>query len=240
MMIKSHLTPVLRLRTLPSTSPVVNLRALQPRHYATHHQTSSSKSEPEVKRRSVTPFNDTGSVPWSSLSILEKGARASQQTFNFGLVILGLTLTSGVLYVLYTEVFSPSSRTAYFNRAVDRIKADPRLIGLLGDGKKIEAFGEETGNKWRRARPIASSEVTDRNGVQHMYINFNLKGPKGTGTAFVHLFKPVGGKQWEYRYFYVDVKGQQRIYLENAEAAAAVAAKERSKTDGIKFLGIRW
>ncbi|KAK0665791.1 putative mitochondrial import inner membrane translocase subunit tim-21 precursor [Cercophora samala] len=240
MMIKPQLTPAFRIRTIPSTSLAVNLRILRPRHYATHHQTSSSQSEPAAKRRSVTPFNDTGSVPWSSLSVLEKGARASQQTFNFGLVILGLTLTSGVLYVLYTEVFSPSSRTAYFNRAVDRIKTDPRLIELLGDSKKIEAFGEETGNKWRRARPIASSEVTDRNGVEHMYINFNLKGPRNTGKAYVHLFKPVGGREWEYKYFYVDVKGHQRIYLENAEAAAALAAKERSKTDGIKFLGIRW
>ncbi|KAK4199410.1 putative mitochondrial import inner membrane translocase subunit tim-21 precursor [Triangularia verruculosa] len=239
-MIKPQLIPAIRLRTLTSTSPVVTVPLLSPRRYATHHQPSSSKSESEPKRRSVTPFNDTGSVPWSSLSVLEKGARASQQTFNFGLVILGLTLTSGVLYVLYTEVFSPSSRTAYFNRAVDRIKTDARLIELLGDGKKIEAFGEETGNKWRRARPIASSEVTDRNGVEHMYISFNLKGPRGTGKAYVHLFKPVGGRQYEYKYFYVDVKGHQRIYLENAEAAAALAAKERSKTEGFKFLGIRW
>ncbi|KAK0704219.1 TIM21-domain-containing protein [Apiosordaria backusii] len=219
MMIKPRLTPALRLRSLTSTSPVTTLRVLQPasqpRHYATHHQTSSSKPEPETKRRS--------------------------QTFNFGLVILGLALTSGVLYVLYTEVFSPSSRTAYFNRAVNRIKTDARLIELLGDGKKIEAFGEETGNKWRRARPIASSEVTDRNGVEHMYINFNLKGPRGTGKAYVHLFKPVGGREYEYKYFYVDVRGHsQRIYLENAEATAALAAKERSKTEGFKFLGIRW
>ncbi|KAK4178194.1 putative mitochondrial import inner membrane translocase subunit tim-21 precursor [Triangularia setosa] len=239
-MIKPQITPALRLRTLTSTSPVVNHHILQPRHYATHYQTSSSKPELEAKRRSVTPFNDTGSVPWSSLSTLEKGARASQQTFNFGLVILGLTLTSGVFYVLYTEVFSPSSRTAYFNRAVNRIKTDVRLTELLGDGKKIEAFGEETGNKWRRARPIASSEVTDRNGVEHMYINFNLKGPRGTGKVYIHLFKPVGGPEYEYKYFYVDVKGHQRIYLENAEAAAALAAKERSKTEGFKFLGIRW
>jgi hypothetical protein len=56
---------------------------------------------------------------------------------------------------LYSEVFSPDSKTTYFNRAVDRIRADPRCLELLGDGKKITAYGEETYNKWRRARPIA-------------------------------------------------------------------------------------
>ncbi len=61
----------------------------------------------------------------------------------------------GVGYVLYSEVFSPDSKTTHFNRAVDRIRTDPRCIELLGDGKKMNAYGEETYNKWRRARPIA-------------------------------------------------------------------------------------
>ncbi len=58
-------------------------------------------------------------------------------------------------YFLYSEVFSPNSKVSYFNRAVDRIKADPRCVELLGESKKITAYGEETWNKWRRARPIA-------------------------------------------------------------------------------------
>jgi len=71
------------------------------------------------------------------------------------MVIVGVVLTGGVGYLLYQEVFSPDSKTAYFNRAVDRIKADARCVELLGDGRKITAYGEETFNKWRRARPIA-------------------------------------------------------------------------------------
>ena len=37
----------------------------------------------------------------------------------------------------------------------DKIKKDPRCIELLGDSKKIIAHGDETFNKWRRARPVA-------------------------------------------------------------------------------------
>lgn len=123
-----------------------------PRRFATTHQTSNT---PESKRRAVTPFNDDGHVPWTNLSSGEKTGRAVQQTFNFGMVIVGLVMTGGVGYFLYTEVFSTDSKVAYFNRAVNRIKKDPRCLEMLGDSKKITAYGEETNNKWRRARPIA-------------------------------------------------------------------------------------
>jgi hypothetical protein len=48
---------------------------------------------PKPKRRNVTPFNDTGFVPWSELSKTEKAARATQQSYNFGMIIVGLVLT---------------------------------------------------------------------------------------------------------------------------------------------------
>lgn len=58
-------------------------------------------------------------------------------------------------YFLFKEVFSPDSKISYLNRAISRIKKDQRCLELLGDSNKITAYGEETWNKWRRARPIA-------------------------------------------------------------------------------------
>lgn len=110
-------------------------------------------------RRAVTPFNDDGRIPWSSLSVPEKTGRAAQQTFNLGLVAVGLALTGGVAYVLWTELVSVDSKNAWFNRGVDRVRGDAGCRRLLGarewSGGDIKAFGEETGGKWRRARPIA-------------------------------------------------------------------------------------
>lgn len=59
---------------------------------------------------------------------------------------------------MYTEVFSPESKTSYSNRAFDQVRKDSRCTELLGPTKKITAFGEPTWNKWRRARPIAYAE----------------------------------------------------------------------------------
>jgi len=64
-------------------------------------------------------------------------------------------MQTGVGYLLYTEVFSLDSKTYHFNKAVDQVKADSRCIDILGDSKKISAYGEPTSSRWAMARPIA-------------------------------------------------------------------------------------
>ncbi|TPX11959.1 uncharacterized protein E0L32_007262 [Thyridium curvatum] len=222
-------------------SPALPL--LLQRSYATQQGVGgSSSSSPSAKRRAVTPFNDDGHVPWTDLSAGEKTGRAVQQTFNLGMVVVGLVLTvllptrpvTGVGYLLYTEVFSPDSKVSHFNRAVDRIKKDHRCLELLGDSKTISAFGEETYNKWRRARPIASSVQKDPQGNEHLLIHFNVEGSRGRGVANIHMIKRANGSDYEYKYFYVDVKGHQRIYLENAETSS------KSVDGKTRLFGIRW
>lgn len=124
------------------------------RHYAAPTGLGKTPSSGS-RRRSVTPFNDDGHVAWSQLSRGEKAARATQQSFNFGFILAGLGLTGAVAYLLFTEVFAPDSKIANFSRSLDLIKKDPECQSLLGNPKKIWAHGEETYNKWRRARPIA-------------------------------------------------------------------------------------
>ncbi|GAB1316647.1 mitochondrial import inner membrane translocase subunit tim21 [Madurella fahalii] len=230
----------LRLRTTLQSSTTRSLRpAFIPRHHqpgghGTRHKHQASSAE--TRRRAVTPFNDDGHVPWTELSAGEKTARAAQQTFNFGMVILGVALTGGVGYFLYSEVFSSDSKTTYFNRAVDRIRKDPRCLELLGDGKHITAFGEETHNKWRRARPIASTVTKDGQGNEHMMIHFNVQGPRGTGRVNMHLVRRAGQGEYQYKYFFVDVKGHQRIYLENDDAPRAQGGEQK----GFRLFGVKW
>ncbi|KAF4977592.1 hypothetical protein FZEAL_5906 [Fusarium zealandicum] len=199
------------------------------RCYATQSGLGTTAQGP--KRRAVTPFNDTGYVPWTELSAAEKTARATQQTFNFGMILVGL---GGVGYFLWTDVFSPDSKISNFNRAVDKIKDDPRCLELLGDPKKITAHGEETFNKWRRARPVASSEYTDGQGNQHSLMHFYVDGPSNNGIARQHMVKYRGHSDFEYKYLFVDVKGHERIYLENEESAASKVGKKLS------FFGVKW
>ncbi|OTA69571.1 TIM21-domain-containing protein [Hypoxylon sp. EC38] len=239
------------LRPISATAAVARLQpVLARRSFATQHGLGSNSTT--SKRRSVTPFNDDGYVPWNELSAAEKASRATQQTFNFGLVIFGLVLTGGVGYFLYQDVFSPDSKTAYFNRAVDRIRKDQECIALLGDGKKITAHGEETMNKWRRARPIAygiplhelvyhttdyhsSTLNTDAQGNQHLVMHFYVEGPLNNGVVNAHLIKPAGHDEFEYKYLCVDVRGHQRIYLENADVKPSSGENKKYKLFGVSW-----
>jgi mitochondrial import inner membrane translocase subunit TIM21 len=67
-------------------------------------------------------------------------------------------------------------------------------------------------------------------------MHFNIEGPKGTGSVHIHLIKYRGHSDFQYQYFFVDIPGQQRIYLENADASTAKSG-EGKKT---KLFGIKW
>jgi import inner membrane translocase subunit TIM21 len=61
--------------------------------YATQTGLGTTNTSPRPRRKAVTAFNDDGRIPWGDLTAREKAARTTQQTFNFGFIILGAILT---------------------------------------------------------------------------------------------------------------------------------------------------
>lgn len=210
--------------------------ALQPH---TRPATTSSSTYDTSRRRSVTVVNDTGRVPWQDLSFTEKAARTTQQTFNAGLIAIGVLATGAVATVLYLEVFSTDSKTAIFNRAADRVRGDAKCIALLAgeeghhSKKEISAYGEPSWSRWARNRTIASRLEKDRAGVEHLHMHFYVEGPTAKGTVNVHMSRGPKEKEFEYRLLALDVPGKQRLYLENADA------KIDQRRQG-KMFGVRW
>ncbi|KAJ5666148.1 uncharacterized protein N7477_008596 [Penicillium maclennaniae] len=185
------------------------------------------------KRRSVTVLSDDGRYAWGDLSGREKVARATQQSFNFVIVIAGVVLTGGVFTLLYQEVFSPNSGTWQFEKAVERIKEDPRCTKLLGDRREIKAYGENTNSRWARSRPIATTHEKDRLGREHLRMNFHVEGPLNSGVVHVHMIKHLDKNELEYQLLALDVKGHSRIILEKASERPSVASS-------LKLFGIQW
>ncbi|USW54851.1 Putative mitochondrial import inner membrane translocase subunit Tim21, tim21 IMS domain superfamily [Septoria linicola] len=234
-----------RLAKLPVSRQLPSLSALQltgpvsrNHSYQTRNATTSSlpKDAAASRRRSVTVVNDTGAVPWKDLSVGEKAARTTQQSFNFGIVLLGIGLTGAVATVLWLEVFSSDSKTAYFNRAADRVRADPECRRLLtGDERAhkrdIEAHGEPSWSRWARNRTIASRLETDRAGIEHLHMHFYVTGKKANGTVQLHMSRRPG-EEFQYQLLALDIPGEQRVYLENASAL--------SQVKGGKLFGINW
>lgn len=97
-------TTILALRPSHSfiaSPPVGSL--FRSRAYATQTGLGTSAS-PTARRRKVTAFNDDGFVPWNQLSAGEKASRATQQSFNFGLVIAGIVLTVSLSFSLFKSL----------------------------------------------------------------------------------------------------------------------------------------
>ncbi|KIX05111.1 uncharacterized protein Z518_05983 [Rhinocladiella mackenziei CBS 650.93] len=193
---------------------------------------ASTSSGPN--RRAITVTSDDGRYNWSELSMGEKAARGTQQTFNFLLVSLGLVGTVTVSYLLYTELFAPDSSTIQFNAAVKRIKSSPECRALLGPSSQIKAYGEPTSNKWARARPLAHSTEVDKFGTTHFRMHFNVEGPEGKGVVAVHMTRPRDGDRLEYELLSLTVKGQETVFLENKDAERGVKGKVG------KMFGVQW
>lgn len=202
-------------------------------------QTRQQTTSPSSRRRAVTVVNDTGRVPWKDLSIGEKAARTTQQSFNVGLVLLGFAATAAVFTVLYLEVFSTDSKTAVFNRCADRVRKDPRCHELLaGEGihskREIKAYGEPSWSRWARNRTIASRMEKDAAGREHLHMHFYVEGPVAKGTVQVQMRKAPGEKEFEFVLLALDVPGQKRYYLEGGEKLFGEGRKVG------KMFGVRW
>ncbi|KAJ5896267.1 L-galactonate dehydratase [Penicillium subrubescens] len=193
----------------------------------------ATQTGPRPKRRNITVLSDDGRYDWGELSGREKVSRATQQSFNFVVVLAGAVLTGGVAYLFYTDVVSPNSRTWQYEKAVERVKDDARCIKLLGDRREIRAHGETTNSRWARNRPIASTIEKDRLGREHLRMNFHVEGPLNSGIVHVHMMKPLDKNEWEYQLLAVDVKGHSRIILEKASEKPSVASS-------LKLFGIQW
>ncbi|OCK85982.1 TIM21-domain-containing protein [Lepidopterella palustris CBS 459.81] len=200
----------------------------------TAQKSLSANSPSSSGRKHITVVNDDGRVRWGELSATEKAARTTQQGINLAVIVTGVILTGAVFALLYTEVFSSDSKTSHFNRATDRIKRDRRCIELLGDSKKIKAYGEPSWSRWARNRVIASKTETDRWGTEHLHMHFYVEGPLNQGVVNIHMTKKPSQDEFEYQVLAVDIKGHQRIYLENADA------KKDSGKGPTKMFGVRW
>ncbi|KAF2455088.1 mitochondrial import inner membrane translocase subunit Tim21 [Lineolata rhizophorae] len=202
--------------------------------YATH-STLGDSSKGSSSRRQVTVGNDDGRVLWGDLSVREKAARTTQQSFNFLVVIAGIAATGTVAAVLYWDVFSSNSKTHHYGRIVERVKKDPRVEELLGPSNKLHAHGRPQQSRWARNWSIANSRIEkDAIGVEHMYMSFFVSGPLDSGHAHVHLTKRPGQDEFETKLLTLDIRGKERLVLENADG------DKTKKTEPGKIFGIRW
>ncbi|SCU80552.1 LAMI_0B02916g1_1 [Lachancea mirantina] len=156
-----------------------------------------------------------------------------------GVLVVGASGLAGlVIYLILSELFSPSGDTRMFNRAVSVVETDPAARQLLqcqdseSHKERLKAYGELlTDDRWTRNRPISSVRRIGRDGKEHHYMRFHVESK--AKLALVH----VEARQSETSYvpdvisMYMDVPGEKRYYFIKPK----VSLPPRKG-----FLGVNW
>ncbi|XP_016308110.1 LOW QUALITY PROTEIN: mitochondrial import inner membrane translocase subunit Tim21-like [Sinocyclocheilus anshuiensis] len=117
-------------------------------------------------------------------------------------VLIGLGVTGGLLYVVFQELFSSSSPSKIYGKVFERCRTHPEVIGAFGE--PIKGCGETS----RRGRRQQVSHVEYmKDGLEYMQLKFYIEGSEPGLRGTVHSESkenPETGK-YEFRYIFVDI-----------------------------------
>ncbi|XP_019942904.2 mitochondrial import inner membrane translocase subunit Tim21 [Paralichthys olivaceus] len=155
-----------------------------------------NRSSPEDRDKSVSRFQSP--TPSASQKVKDAG-----RDFTYLIVVLiGLGVTGGLLYVVFQELFSSSSPNKVYGKAFDKVKSHPEVIGAFGE--PIKCYGETT--RRGRRQQVSHTEYL-KDGLKHMRLRFYIEGSEPGLKGTVHSESKENNEtgRYEFRYIFVDV-----------------------------------
>ncbi|CAH2051301.1 unnamed protein product [Thlaspi arvense] len=162
---------------------------------------SRTSKEPGNKaRKEVTTVEDPFDSP--TYHIPEKPVTFTEGA-SYSLVILaGLGVAGAAGYAVLKELVFQPKEYKIFDKALKRIKDDSQVRVRIGS--PITGYGQESRNRAARQR-IPNRVFTDEDGVEHVEVNFFIRGPHGAGKVYSEMFRDKTDKEWKYTYLIVEI-----------------------------------
>ncbi|XP_044149274.1 mitochondrial import inner membrane translocase subunit Tim21 [Bufo gargarizans] len=153
----------------------------------------------EQNKRTNLQVKAEGAPP---LTAAQKVKEAGRDFTYLIVALIGAGITGGLLYVVFTELFSSSSPSKLYGNAFEKCRKHPEVIGAFGE--PIKAFGETT--RRGRRQHVASSEYL-KDGLRCMRLKFYISGsePRLQGVVHVDLKENPQSKKYEFQYIVVDI-----------------------------------
>ncbi|GIL44176.1 hypothetical protein Vafri_1706 [Volvox africanus] len=171
------------------------------RHYAAAANAQEQPKQPkeqvydslELTEEKINAITDK--IPQRPMGVVEGT--------SYTLIILAaFGVLAFVLYhVLTSLIFEPTAITC-FNHTLERLKNDPRITVRIGGADDIRAWGTNAESRVARQQ-IPHHIYKDANGLEHVRIQFHIRGPSGNGVVNADMYKDAQG-QWQYTYLVVD------------------------------------
>ncbi|KAM6318407.1 mitochondrial import inner membrane translocase subunit Tim21 [Aegotheles albertisi] len=116
------------------------------------------------------------------LSAARRVKEAGRDFTYFIVVLVGIGVTGGLFYVIFKELFSPSSPSKIYGDALEKCRSHPEIIGVFGES--IKGYGEAT----RRGRRQFVSHIEYvKDGLKYMRLKFYIEGSESGKRGTVHV-----------------------------------------------------
>ena len=163
---------------------------------------------------------------------------ATSFSLNAVLVLGAVGVSTVVIYLIGSELFSPSGDTQLFNRAVSMVQKDKDVRAMLQSNdtlynERLKAYGELiTHDRWTRNRPIVSQRRVDAEGNVHCFLRFHIESKKKVGLVHCEALEKKGKILPDFVSLYVDIPGEKRHFL--------IRPKLKKTPKATGFLGLNW
>lgn len=164
----------------------------------------ASESKEHIKtetRKDVSTFQDPFDSP--TYNIPEKPVTFTEGASYSLIILVGLGIAAAAAYAVFKELIFQPKEYKIFGKALERIQGDGQVRVRIG--APITGYGSESKNRAARQR-IPNRTWTDEDGVEHVEVNFYIRGPHGSGKVFTEMFKDKEDRQWKFTYLIVEIK----------------------------------
>ncbi|XP_039092342.1 mitochondrial import inner membrane translocase subunit Tim21 [Hyaena hyaena] len=137
------------------------------------------------------------------LSASQKVKEAGRDFSYLVVVLLGIGITGGLFYTIFRELFSSSSPSKIYGKALEKCRSHPEVISVFGE--PVKGYGEMT----RRGRRQHVSFIEyAKDGLKHMRVKFYIQGsePGKQGTVHLEVKENPESGEYEFRYIFVELE----------------------------------
>lgn len=141
------------------------------------------------------------------VSTSQKVKEAGRDFTYLIVVLIGITVTGGLFYTIFKELFSSSSPNKIYGKALEKCRSHPEVISIFGE--PVKGYGEAT-RRGRRQHVSFIEYVKD--GLKHMRVKFYIEGsePGKQGTVHLEVKENPESGEYEFRYIFVELEPHPR------------------------------
>uniref|UniRef100_A0A0E0GJU7 Mitochondrial import inner membrane translocase subunit Tim21 n=1 Tax=Oryza nivara TaxID=4536 RepID=A0A0E0GJU7_ORYNI len=172
------------------------------------YSTQTSEQNPKEGTKDLKTVEDPFDSP--TYNIPEKPVTFAEGASYSLVIVAGLGIAAVAGYAVFKELIFEPKEYKIFGKALARVQNDSQVTAKIG--YPVTGYGNESRNRAARQR-IPNKVWTDEDGVEHVEVNFYIRGPHGAGKVYSEMFKDKNDRSWKFTYLIVEIVSPHRAQL---------------------------